>query len=82
MLRHSHDWTQEELAEQLGMSVNFLSYMERGLIALSFENLERIGEVHNLLVADLFASNVSVPSGARVRRTTHGAKKRNPSKNV
>jgi transcriptional regulator with XRE-family HTH domain len=80
-LRLSHDWTQEELAERLGVSVNFLSYMERGLKAPSFENLERMAEVLNLPVADLFAVKLSIPRGVRVRRTTHGAKKRNPTKN-
>ena len=81
MLRLFHDWTQEELAERLGMSVNFLSYMERGMKAPSFENLELIGKVLNLPVADLFAIKLSIPRGVRVRRTTHGAKKRGPKKN-
>jgi len=81
MLRLSRDWTQEELAERLGMSVNFLSYMERGLKAPSFENLEHIGKVLNLPVADLFAIKLSIPRGVRVHRTTHGAKKRGPKKN-
>lgn len=74
MLRLSRDWTQEEMAERLGMSVNFLSYMERGLKAPSFENLERIAEVLDLPVAVLFAVKLSQPRGERVRRTTHGAK--------
>ncbi len=76
MLRLSHDWTQEELAERLGISVNFLSYMERGLKAPSFENLERMAEVLDLPVAVLFAVKLSKPSGVRVRRMTHGAKKK------
>ena len=44
-LRLQQDWTQEQMAERLGTSVNFLSFMERGMKAPSFENLERIGEV-------------------------------------
>lgn len=53
-LRLKEEWTQEQMAERLGMSVNFLSFMERGLKAPSFENLERIAEVLKVGVAELF----------------------------
>jgi len=73
-LRLQADRTQEQMAEQLGMSVNFLSFMERGLKAPSFENLERIAEVFQVSVAELFpAPSSSVRQ--RVSRSTHGPKK-------
>jgi transcriptional regulator with XRE-family HTH domain len=39
------------MAERLGTSVNFLSYMERGLKAPSFDNLERMVKVFRIPVA-------------------------------
>ena len=75
-LRLSKDWTQEEMAERLRMSVNFLSYVERGLKAPSFDNLERMAKVFRIPVARLFESPAIIGDGERVRRRTHGAKKR------
>lgn len=74
-LRLQKDWTQEQMAEQLGASVNFLSLMERGLKAPSFENLERIADVLQTPVADLFQMQpATARSGQRVGRATHGTK--------
>lgn len=64
------------MAERLGTSVNFLSFMERGIKAPSFENLERIAEILDVTVAELFhipAATMNV--GQRVQRSTHGPKK-------
>jgi transcriptional regulator with XRE-family HTH domain len=76
-LRLSKDWTQEEMAERLRMSVNFLSYVERGLKAPSFDNLERMAKVFRIPVARLFESPAIVAVGKRVQRRTHGAKRAN-----
>jgi transcriptional regulator with XRE-family HTH domain len=46
--------TQEEFAEALGISVDFLSLIERGRNAPSFGTLERIARKLKLPVADLF----------------------------
>jgi transcriptional regulator with XRE-family HTH domain len=46
--------TQEEFAEFVGMSVDFLSLIERGRNAPSFETLDRIAKKLKLPVADLF----------------------------
>ncbi len=65
------------MAERLGASVNFLSFMERGMKAPSFENLERIGEVLGLEVAELFRFPATpADQGQRVPRSTHGPKQR------
>lgn len=72
-LRLKQDWTQEQMAERLGASVNFLSLMERGLKAPSFENLERIADVLQIPVADLFQiQTATARNGQRVGRATHG----------
>lgn len=46
--------TQEEFAYMVGMSVDFLSLIERGRNAPSFETLDRIAKKLKLPVADLF----------------------------
>jgi len=53
-IRSTRQMTQEEFAELVGMSVDFLSLIERGRNAPSFETLERIAKKLKLPVADLF----------------------------
>jgi transcriptional regulator with XRE-family HTH domain len=47
--------TQEEFAEMLDVSVDFLSLIERGRNAPSFETLDRIAKRLRISVSDLFA---------------------------
>lgn len=53
-MRRSRDLTQEQFSESIGISVDFLSLMERGINAPSFETLERIARVLKVRVCDLF----------------------------
>lgn len=53
-LRMNRDLTQERLAEQSDLSVDFLSLVERGRNAPSFETLERLAKALKVSVADLF----------------------------
>lgn len=53
-IRRHRDLTQERLAELLGVSVEFVSNMERGVNAPSFETIEKIAEVFNLPFSELF----------------------------
>jgi transcriptional regulator with XRE-family HTH domain len=46
--------TQERFAELLNISVDFLSLMERGVSAPSFETLEKIAKKLRVPVAHLF----------------------------
>jgi transcriptional regulator with XRE-family HTH domain len=46
--------TQEQFAEMLEMSVDFLSLIERGRNAPSFETLERIAKRLRVTVGELF----------------------------
>lgn len=53
-IRRHQDLTQEKFAELLGVSVEFVSNMERGVNAPSFETLEKIAEVFDLPFNELF----------------------------
>ena len=53
-MRRGRDLTQEEFSESVGISVDFLSLMERGINAPSFETLERIARVLKVTVSELF----------------------------
>jgi transcriptional regulator with XRE-family HTH domain len=53
-IRDESDKTQEEFAELIGMSVDFLSLIERGRNAPSFKKLERMARGLGKPVAYLF----------------------------
>jgi transcriptional regulator with XRE-family HTH domain len=48
---------QEELAEAIGISVDFLSLIERGKNSPSFENIEKIAIALKISEKDLFDFN-------------------------
>jgi transcriptional regulator with XRE-family HTH domain len=54
-IRAQRGMTQELFAETLNISVDFLSLVERGISAPSFETLERIAKRLRISVADLFS---------------------------
>ncbi len=53
-IRSQRRMTQEQFAEMLDVSVDFLSLMERGRNAPSFETLDKIAKRLRMSVADLF----------------------------
>jgi transcriptional regulator with XRE-family HTH domain len=53
-LRGEHGLTQEQLAERAGISVDFLSLIERGKSSPSFENLDELADALEVTVAELF----------------------------
>jgi transcriptional regulator with XRE-family HTH domain len=53
-IRAQRGITQERFAETLEMSVDFLSLIERGINAPSFETLEKISKKLKMTPADLF----------------------------
>ena len=53
-LRNQKGVTQEQLAEASGLSVDFLSLIERGRRAPSFKTLEQLSKALGLSVRDLF----------------------------
>ena len=54
LLRGDRGLTQEQLAERAGISVDFLSLIERGKNSPSFENLDQLAEALGVAVAELF----------------------------
>ena len=61
-LRRLRVLTQEQLAETIGVSVNFLSSIERGINAPSFENLERLANALEVEVHELFIFSKQRPA--------------------
>jgi transcriptional regulator with XRE-family HTH domain len=57
-IRAQRRMTQEQFAETLEISVDFLSLIERGRNAPSFETLDKIARRLRISVADLFTFNV------------------------
>ncbi len=55
LLRKSQGFTQEQLSGATGLSVEFLSNVERGINAPSFETLERLSDALNMPVSHLFS---------------------------
>jgi len=53
-LRRRQDLTQEQLAEAASISVEFLSNIERGVNAPSFDTLERLATILRVEVVELF----------------------------
>jgi len=53
-LRRQRDMTQEQLAENAEISVDFAGLMERGVNAPSFNTLEKLARALDLEVHDLF----------------------------
>jgi transcriptional regulator with XRE-family HTH domain len=58
-IRAQRRMTQEQFAETLDISVDFLSLIERGRNAPSFETLDKIAKRLRLSVADLFSFNAT-----------------------
>jgi transcriptional regulator with XRE-family HTH domain len=53
-LRKKRGLTQEQLAEATGLSVNFISFVERGIKSPSLANMGRIAKALNVPVMELF----------------------------
>lgn len=54
-LRKARKLTQEQLAEEIGCSVEFISLVERGVNAPSVAGLEKFAKVLKVEVKELFA---------------------------
>ena len=53
IMREMNQWTQEEVAEKLGMSTTGYAKIERGQTNVSVEKLKQIAQVFNLNIAQL-----------------------------
>lgn len=57
IMREMNHWTQEEVAEKLGMSTTGYAKIERGQTNVSVEKLKQIAQVFNVNVAQLLDDN-------------------------
>lgn len=55
-MREMNQFTQEEMAEKLGISVNGYSKLERGISKFSLEKLEQIANIFNINVSELYSA--------------------------
>jgi transcriptional regulator with XRE-family HTH domain len=53
-IRRDRDMTQEQLAEAIGVTMAFISRMERGRHGASFDNIQKLAEVLGVEVEELF----------------------------
>ncbi len=53
-LRRMSGCSQEELADQAGLHRTYLSQVERGIVNVTIDNLQRLADVLNVEVAALF----------------------------
>lgn len=60
-IRTSRRLTQEQFAEVIGISVDFLSLIERGINAPSFDRIQQIAERLDVTVASLFTFTATAP---------------------
>ncbi|OOF45219.1 hypothetical protein BKK51_07250 [Rodentibacter trehalosifermentans] len=55
-MRELNQFTQEEMAEKLGITPNSYSKLERGISKISLERLEQIAQIFNINVSELYAT--------------------------
>jgi len=54
VLRSQNGMTQEQLADAVGLTVESISNIERGIHAPKFDNLEKLARILNIQVVSLF----------------------------
>ena len=64
-IRLSRKLSQEQFAELLGISVDFLSLIERGINAPSFENLDAFSAQLNIPLSALFDFDATLNPSSR-----------------
>ncbi len=57
LMREMNNWTQEEMAERMAMSLNSYSKLERGESKLYWDKLVKVAEVFEIELVDLLALN-------------------------
>ena len=53
-LRNSRNYTLKQLSEEVGLSIGFLSQLERGLSSIAIDSLAKIAEVFNVPLSSFF----------------------------
>jgi transcriptional regulator with XRE-family HTH domain len=82
-IRRQRRLTQEQFSELVGISVDFLSLIERGLNAPSFETLEQLADRLDVPVAYLFMFDELKSGGTpNVRGKKRHASRRSPRRSL
>lgn len=68
LLRRQADLSQEELAECADLSLDFISLVERGINAPSFESLEKLAAALSVQVMELFRFDAAIEVDETVPR--------------
>lgn len=55
-IRKTQQWTQEEMAEKLGITASSYAKIERGFTQLNMDKLQRIAEVFNVKITELLSN--------------------------
>lgn len=63
LMRQSHNWTLREVAGKTGLSISYLSDLERGRTLPSIETLEKLAAVYGMTLAIRFMDNYGQPYG-------------------
>jgi len=53
MLRQKHGWTQEDVANRLGISIPALSKIETGVTDVNLSRLEQIADIYEITLLQL-----------------------------
>lgn len=56
-IRKTQQWSQEEMAEKLGMAASSYAKIERGATKLNLDKLQKIAEVFNMDATELLSSD-------------------------
>lgn len=57
VMRQCRDWTQEELAEKLGLAVNTYAKIERGETTIKLDKLKKIAQIMSVNIKELIDTN-------------------------
>lgn len=62
VMREVRQWSQEEMADKMGMSVTGYAKIERGQSKLHYDKLEQIAQIFNISINDLVDIDKKQPS--------------------
>jgi transcriptional regulator with XRE-family HTH domain len=54
LLRHTREWSQEQLAERVGVHASYIGSIERGQQSVSIDNASRIAKALKVSLVELF----------------------------
>lgn len=71
LLRHSRNWSQEYIAEKLGMSPNGYGAIERGDSSITLEKLEKIAQLLEVPLTELCDDGGNIFIAGNSHNTAH-----------